>query len=318
MIEQPSLALPARRTTLLPLALLIILGSSWGLHFPILKFAARSGLPYSGIAAAIICGVALALLTISLARGRLPVFRPRTVRFYFVCAILGYLVPYFLALFATGRIDADMVTLITSTSPVITLCLAAVAGIERVSALRILGIGLGLVSVLFLIVPQIDRVDKAALTAMILAFGVPVSYSSYHVYLSKRWPAGFDSFQVACGEALVALGLMLPLFLATGGTAILHSDWTAAHWAILALIAITTIDCYLYFEIVRLAGPVFVSQANFITVTAGVFWAMLLHGERPSGWLWVSLAFLVASLSLLVVGRRTRTRTVPVVRIEHP
>jgi len=305
MIEEPSLVLPTRRPTLLPLILLVILGTSWGLHFPILKFAARSGLPYSGIAAATICGVALALLVISLARGRLPVFRPRTIRFYFVCAFLGYLVPYFLALFATGRIDADIVTLITSTSPIITLCLAALVGIERVSAIRVLGIGLGLVSVLFLIVPQVDRIDAAALTAMILAFGVPVSYSSYHVYLSKRWPPGFDSFQVACGEALVALGLMLPLFLATGGSAILHSGWTAGHWAILAMVAITTIDCYLYFEIVRLAGPVFVSQANFITVIAGVFWAMLLHGERPSPWLWVSLVFLVGSLFLLVIGRRT-------------
>src|SRR5882672_70880 len=305
MIEEPSLVLPTRRPTLLPLMLLVILGLSWGLHFPILKFAARSGLPYSGIAAATICGVALALLVVSLARGRLPVFRPRTIRFYFVCAFLGYLVPYFLALFATGRIDADIVTLITSTSPIITLCLAARVGIERVSAIRVLGIGLGLVSVLFLIVPQVDRIDAAALTAMILAFGVPISYSSYHVYLSKRWPPGFDSFQVACGEALVALGLTLPLFLVTGGSAILHSGWTAGHWAILAMVAITTIDCYLYFEIVRLAGPVFVSQANFITVIAGVFWAMLLHGERPSPWLWVSLVFLVGSLFLLVIGRRT-------------
>jgi drug/metabolite transporter (DMT)-like permease len=309
MIEQPSVALPGRRSALLPLVLLVILGTSWGLHFPILKFAARSGLPYSGIAAATICGVALALLAISLARGRLPVFRSRTIRFYCVCAFLGYLVPYFLALFATGRIDAGIVTLITSTSPIITLCLAALVGIERVSAIRVLGIGLGLISVLFLIVPQVDRVDSAALTAMILAFGVPVSYSSYHVYLSKRWPPGFDSFQVACGEALVALGLMLPLFLTTGGGATLDSGWTDAHWAILAMVAITTIDCYLYFEIVRLAGPVFVSQANFITVIAGVLWAMLLHGERPSGWLWMSLVFLVASLFLLVIGRRTAGRS---------
>jgi drug/metabolite transporter (DMT)-like permease len=317
MIEQPSLALPTRRTALLPLILLVILGSSWGLHFPILKFAARSGLPYSGIAAAIICGVALALLAISLARGRLPVFRPRTVRFYFICAVLGYLVPYFLALFATGRIDADMMTLIVSTSPIITLCLATLAGVEHISAMRVIGIGLGLASVLFLIVPQADRIDGAALTAIILAFGVPASYSCYHVYLAKRWPAGFDSFQVACGEALVALGLMLPVFLAAGGDAILHSDWTDGHWAVLAMVAITTIDCYLYFEIVRLAGPVFVSQANFITVIAGVFWAMLLHGERPSGWLWASLALLVASLFLLVIGRRAGAPAARLTRSER-
>jgi drug/metabolite transporter (DMT)-like permease len=211
-------------------------------HFPILKFAARSGLPYSGIAAATICGVALALLAISIARGRLPVFQPRTVRFYLVCAFLGYLVPYFLALFATGRIDADMVTLITSTSLIITLCLAAVVGVERVSSIRVLGIGFGLASVLFPVVPQVGRIEAMALTAIILAFGVPASYSSYHVYLAKRWPAGFDSFQVACGEALIALGLMLPVFLATGGDEMLRGGWTTGHWAILAMVVITTID----------------------------------------------------------------------------
>ena len=54
MIEQSSLDSARRQAPLLPLVLLIILGLSWGLHFPIFKFAARSGLPYSGIAGAII------------------------------------------------------------------------------------------------------------------------------------------------------------------------------------------------------------------------------------------------------------------------
>ena len=305
MVEQRSLDLPTRRPALLPLALLIILGLSWGLHFPIIKFAARSGLPYSGIAAAIICGVALALLAINVVRRRLPEFRRRHLRFYLVCAILGYLVPYFLSLFAVGRIDAGMLTLITSTSPILTLCLATIVGAERMTRARVTGIGLGLASVLFLVVPQFGGMDSVTLTAIAVAFGVPASYSSYHVYLSKRWPPGSDSFQVAGGEAVVALCLMVPVFLATGGSGILHMQWTAGHWAILALVAITTVDCYLYFEIVRLAGPVFVSQANFITVVAGVLWGMLLHGERPGEWLWVSLVLLVGSLFMLMRGRRT-------------
>ena len=69
MIEQQLSVLRTRCTALLPFVLLVVLGLSWGLYFPILKFAARSGLPYSGIAAAAICGVALALLVVSLARG---------------------------------------------------------------------------------------------------------------------------------------------------------------------------------------------------------------------------------------------------------
>lgn len=293
------------RSTLWPLLLLVLLGLSWGLHFPILRFAARSGLPYSGIAATTTSGVALVLLSVAIVRGRFPAFRPRHLRFYAICAVLGYLVPYFLALFAAGRIDAGVLTLITATSPIFTLCLASSFRVERMTVPRILGIGLGAASVAVLILPQADLFGAAALTAIVVAFGIPMSYSSYHIYLTKSWPAGFDSFQVACGEALVAVCLMLPVFLATGGIDIVNADWTAGHWAILATVIITSLDCYLYFEIVRLAGPVFVSQANFVTVIAGVLWGMALHGEKPGHWLWVSVAFLVGSLLMLALGRRS-------------
>jgi drug/metabolite transporter (DMT)-like permease len=295
--------------SLLPIALLVVLGLSWGLHFPILKFAARSGLPYSGIAAAAICGVALALLSACLVRRRLPAFGRGYLRFYLVCALLGYLAPYFLALFAAGRIDAGMLTLIGSTSPIFTLCLAALVGAERITAIRVFGILLGAVSVAFLILPQASLVGVTAVTAMVAALGIPLSYSSYHVYLSKYWPAGSDSFQVACGEALTAVCLMTPIFLFAGGTDLFASEWGVGHWAILATVVITTLDCYLYFEIVRLAGPVFVSQGGFIAVIAGVLWGMLLHGEKPSEWLWVSLAFLIGSLFLLALSRRGATLT---------
>jgi len=304
VIGQSSLDSAKSHAPLLPLVLLIVLGLSWGLHFPIFKFAARSGLPYSGITAAIICGVALALLAIGITRRRLPAFRTRHLRFYFVCAVLGYLVPYFLSLFAAGRLDAGMLTLITSTTPILTLCIAAMVHAEPVRAAQVVGIGLGLASVLFLVVPQIGGIDPKGLTAILLAFGIPASYAGYQVYLSERWPPGSDSFQVASGEALIAAGLMIPVLLSTGGLDVLHGGWTSGHWAILAMILITTVDCYLYFEIVRLAGPVFVSQASFVMVVAGVLWGMLLHGERPGEWLWLSLALLIGSLFMLARGRR--------------
>jgi drug/metabolite transporter (DMT)-like permease len=293
---------PRRR--LLPMALLILLGLSWGLHFPLLKAATHSGLPYSSITMAITCGISLALFAICLARGRLPVFRRRYIPFYLVCATLGYLVPYFLALFAAARVDAAILTLIGSTSPVITLCIAAGAGVERVTAQRVLGIALGLISVALLVLPEARLAGAPVVLGMAVAFCVPLNYSTYHVYVSKRWPPGFDSFQVAGGEALTALGLMLPVFFLTDGASVFHHGWTAGHWAIVAMIGVTTLNCYLYFEIVRLAGPVFVSQANFIAIVAGVLWAIALLGERPSQWIWVSLALLVGSLALLAIGGR--------------
>ena len=49
--------------------------------------------------------------------------------------------------------------------------------------------------------------------------------------------------------------------------------------------------------------PVFSSQANFISVVAGVFWGMAIFGEEPSLWIWASLVLLVAAL-LLALPRR--------------
>jgi drug/metabolite transporter (DMT)-like permease len=301
----PVLSAQGRTPAWVPLVLLVILGLSWGLHFPLMKFAVKADLSYAGITALALGVVASALTAASLLRGRLPVLRLRYVGFYLLLALLGYLGPYFLGLFASARIDSGMLTIVTATAPVLTLCLAALVRIERVSMTRVVGIGLGILSVLSLVLPQIAAVDATALLGIAIGFGVPLCYSSYHVYLSKRWPLGSDSLQLACGEALAACCVMLPVFLIADGGGIFQQSWSSGHWAILAMAALTTIDCYLYFEIVRLAGPVFVSQANFVTVVAGVAWGMTLHGEKPGAWLWLSVVLLIASLFMLTRPRRT-------------
>jgi len=98
--------------------------------------------------------------------------------------------------------------------------------------------------------------------------------------------------------------IMLPVLFFSGGMSVFTGGWTSGHWAILAAIAFTTLTCWLYFEIIRLGGPVFVSQANFVTVFAGVIWGMTLLGERPSPWLWASLVLLIGSLAVLAGSRR--------------
>ena len=62
---------------------------------------------------------------------------------------------------------------------------------------------------------------------------------------------------------------------------------------------IALVDIYIYFEIVRLRGPIFVSQANYFMVVSGVIWGMILLSERPGPWLWLSAALLTASLYLV-------------------
>ena len=52
------------------------------------------------------------------------------------------------------------------------------------------------------------------------------------------------------------------------------------------------------------AGAVFAAQASYLVTGFGVIWAMLLLGERYSGWVWAAMALMFAGL-FMVQPRRS-------------
>jgi len=58
---------------------------------------------------------------------------------------------------------------------------------------------------------------------------------------------------------------------------------------------------FIMFELLRLAGAVFLSQVSYIVTLSGMFWGWLLFAERLSGWVW--LAALVIAAGVLMVTR---------------
>ena len=76
-------------------------------------------------------------------------------------------------------------------------------------------------------------------------------------------------------------------------------SWNRGHAAILVMAVIALVDIWIYFELIRLKGPIFTSHANYFMVVSGVFWGMVIFAERPSTLTWLSVALLVASLYLI-------------------
>ena len=136
---------------------------------------------------------------------------------------------------------------------------------------------------------------------------VPCSYSLYHNYISRFWPEGSDSFQVACGEAIFAT-LLLIVFSIFFWRGDYIGEWNSGYTAILIMATIALVDIYIYFEIVRLRGPIYVSQANYFMVVSGVIWGIIVFSERPGPWFWLSATLLIASLYL--VGEREKPEAV--------
>ncbi|MEM7069116.1 MAG: DMT family transporter [Pseudomonadota bacterium] len=279
--------------------MLIVLGLAWGLEYSLLKIATRSGLSLLEIVALTAILVFAVMTLIALYRRRWPAMNWRSARFYLICAILGYLIEFPLGLIVAEKIPAGLLAVIASTSPVFTSLIAIIAKVEVVSARRLAAVGIGLAASLIVLVPGIAIPNPALLVWVLLAFGLPILFALYHNYAVFDWPGKADSWQVAHGEATIA-ALFVCAYLVIFGDGLSQSgNITNSAWSIGAISALTVLEIYLYFEIVRRVGAVFVSLAGFIGIFAGVVWGMILFGESHSGWVWVGIVLLSSSILLL-------------------
>lgn len=285
------------------LIFLLFLGSSWGLYFSLLKIAALSGISYPGILTLTTLGVAIGMSAIALARRRRPVFDRRHALFYAVCALTGYLLPMIAELWVIVHMPAGVLTLIVAMAPLATLLFAWLMRTDSLGPARIGGVLLGAFAVFAVLLPHAHLNEAVAWRWLLLATLVPISYAIHHNFTARYWPEGSDSYQVACGEAIVG-SLMLLAFTA------FHWDWqdlqsmNRGHAAIGVMAAIALIDIYLYFELIRLKGPIFTSHANYFMVISGIFWGMVIFAERPGAWTWTSALLLIGSLYLIGIRRR--------------
>jgi drug/metabolite transporter (DMT)-like permease len=281
-----------------PIFLLVFLGSSWGLYFSMLKIAVLSGISYTGILIMATVGVALGMSLIAILRRRKPQFKPRHHLFYLVCALSGYLLPMLVELFVIEHMPAGVLTLIVSIAPLATLLLAWLMKTDSISLPKVAGILVGAIAIFAVLLPDAHFGTAIAWRWLLLALVVPVCYAIHHNFTARCWPVGSDSYQIACGEALYAAALLM-IFASFNWQWQDVAAWNQGHSAILFMALISLIDIYIYFELIRIKGPIYTSHANYIMVVSGVVWGMIIFAERPTSMMWFSAVLLIFSLYLV-------------------
>ena len=292
-----------------PIVYLVVLGTSWGLYFSMIKIAVLSGISYTGILTLTTVGVGIGMSLIALLRRRAPRFNLRYNLFYIVCAATGYLIPMVIELWVIEHMAAGVLTLIICMAPLATLIIAWLVKTDRVNPARVFGVVLGAGAIFAVLIPDVHQHASVAWRWLLLATLVPLSYAIHHNFTARFWPARSDSYQVACGESIFA-SLMLIAFALFNWQAQDLQSFNQGHAAILFMALISLIDIWLYFELIRLKGPIFTSHANYFMVVSGIIWGMIIFGERHSSLTWVAVLMLVVSL-YLIGDRRRKAGTEP-------
>ena len=280
--------------------MLLVMGATWGLQFVMLKLAIAGG--YSEIAVLV-----MALFLISLGYGmelwRRKAFFTITaerVRFFVLTSSMGYLLPIGTILLVAPALPAGLIVLIASLAPLFTFWVSHVWRTEPISRIRVVAGVLGLAAVMVVLLPEARLPEGGMSGWIVLALVIPVCYGVESVYISRRWPSGMGVLQVSFAEALTALLMVLPVFLLSGdfpGA----SDWISKPGlAVLIFVLCSFVEVVLYFRLILMTGGVLVTFASFISLFAGIGWAILIFSETYSGNIWYAVAIL--AFSLLLVG----------------
>ena len=153
--------------------------------------------------------------------------------------------------------------------------------IESFRPARAIGIGLGFLGVLFIIGPEDGLPDRAMVPWVLLALVTPLLYAANSILSAKLRPEGTHSLAAAFGMMLTSSIMTLPVMLATGTFyPLLANGLTVTDAAMLGQIAVAAFAYMFYFEIIRRAGPVYISQVSYVVIAFGLFWGV----KDPAWW----------------------------------
>ena len=287
--------------------LLGLLAVLWGSAFAGTEVALRSFSPATIVAGRVFIGALILMLFVRLSGRRMPT-DARQWRWIVVMAVMGNAVPFYLIAWGQQQVDSNVAGILMAVMPLMVLALAHrfVPG-ERIDAQRLVGMLAGLVGVVLLLgadgaLPwngEGSFAGRLAILAGAMCYAVNV--------VVARLAPPMDSSVTAAGVTLTAAVLIVPVALfGASPTAIVERE---AVLAVILLGALATgLATVIYFEIVRAAGPAFLSLINYLVPACAVIAGAVLLGERLQSSAMLALAVIFGGVLLSQRRRRARPR----------
>lgn len=75
-------------------------------------------------------------------------------------------------------------------------------------------------------------------------------------------------------------------------------------WVIVLEILLSSLGYVLFFQLIRIAGPVYYSLVDTIVVMTGLFWGRIIFDEHLNIWTTAAVIFIVFALLLVTRNQR--------------
>jgi len=286
-------------------AVLIWLGIGWGSTHPLGKIATETGHGPFGLIFWQQVVMVIVLGAIALVRRKGIRLTGPAIRFYVIVAVLGTLIPNGTFYASVAHLPSGVMSIIIAMIPMLAFPMALALGMDRFSALRMVGLVLGLTGVALLAAPGAALPDAAMLAWLPVALVGPLFYAMEATYVAWRGTQGMDALQAMLGASLAGLILCAPVMLLMDQS---YSPWPLERddWALIVSSALHALLYATYVWLAATAGAVFAAQSSYLVTAAGMIWAMVLLGERPSATVWLALVVMLGGLALVQPRERAK------------
>ncbi len=266
---------PAEWASLLALSVL------WGAAFFFYKVLDDAGLPPFTIAFGRVLAGALVLLPIVFATGRKLPPSPRMWAAFAVTGALNNVIPFSLIAFGETHIVSGLAAIYNATTPLFTALIAhAVTRDEKLTALKITGVAIGLGGVAIMMGPSALHGFGAVAIAQLACVAAAVVYACGAIYARRFRALGVDPLMLSTGQLCASTVMALPLVLG------FDRSWPIVHglaggvWAAWLGLAVpsTALAYVLYFRIIAVAGATNAASVTFLVpVSALLLGTFALH-----------------------------------------
>jgi len=288
-------------------AALLFFGLCWGSTVPLTKFAISAGYNPLGMIVWQL-GVSAAVLGLVLLFRRMSIRIQRQHLVYLlIIAFIGTLIPNTLSLLATRHLPAGIIALVLATVPIASLSIALLCRIESFSLRRVLGVGLGVLSLVLIGVPDTTLPDPSKAKWLLVAVLAPLCYAIEGNYVAARAPSKLTAIGTLFGASVCGLLILMPVVYFNNWQVSIWVPWDATRWAIVAAAFGHVVAYSGYLWLLGRAGAVFTSQVAYVVTLTGVLGAMIFLGERYGWVLFVAVALMLMALALVKPVRTSRS-----------
>lgn len=286
----------------------VLAGVVWGSSFLFMKIALEGVSPGQVAWSRLVLGAATLGLFVLVRRERLP-RRLRVWLHMTVLALTFCVIPFLLFSWAQQHVTSGLASIYNATTPIMTAIMAwAVFRVEKLKAVQIAGILVGIAGVMVIIAPWQGLDLTQSLVAQFAILGATACYGFSLAYM-RRFTAdtGMSALTFSFLNIGIAAVIMVALTPVVAATPV-----TLTPWIVLSLVLLGCLGtgvAYIWNQnVLRAWGPTRASTVTYITPIVGVILGVVILGEHVS-WNEPAGAALVFAGILLAQNRLRLRRT---------